>query len=256
MFKNVLEKIGVAGKNKSENASAEPLRYLVSSMLAGAYVGIGILLIFTIGGQLSAAESAFTKIVMGISFGIALSLVVMAGAELFTGNNLIMTIAGLEKSVKPVGIANVWVLSFIGNFIGSIIIGWLFVQTGLVDKGAVLDFFVKVSEAKTTNSISHLFFAGILCNVLVCLAVWCSFKLESETAKLIMIWWCLFAFITSGYEHSVANMTIFAVSFFVGKLSIGALLYNLLWVTLGNMVGGIALGGIYYYVSQTKKAKK
>lgn len=95
---------------------------------------------------------------------------------------------------------------------------------------------------------------GILCNTLVCLAVWCSMKLKEEVAKLVMIFWCLFAFITSGFEHSVANMTLLSVSLFIPHpetVSWAGLAANLIPVTLGNMVVGILFVGIaYWYIEK------
>lgn len=256
MFLSVINKVSTAGVTKARNAKKAPIKYLVASSLAGAYVGLGILLIFTIGGQLSPSQVPFTKIIMGISFGIALSLVIMAGAELFTGNNLVLSISTLNKETKASDLSRVWILSYIGNFVGSAVVAFFFVQSGLAS-GTVLEFFNNVSIAKTSNTISHLVFAGMLCNILVCLAVWCSIKLENEVAKLIMIWWCLFAFITTGFEHSVANMTIFMVSLLSGSsaITVSAMAYNLIWVTLGNVIGGVLIGSIYFYISSEKKDK-
>jgi len=102
----------------------------------------------------------------------------------------------------------------------------------------------------------ELFMRGILCNTLVCLAIWCSMKLKEETAKLIMIFWCLFAFITSGFEHSVANMTLLSISLFIPHpetVSWAGLAANLVPVTLGNIVGGMLFVGIaYWYIAREK----
>jgi len=112
---------------------------------------------------------------------------------------------------------------------------------------------IKVEE------IDHEYFLhmrGVLCNILVCLAVWCGTKLKSESAKLIMIFWCLFAFITSGFEHSIANMTLLTVSLlapFEKAVSLSGYFYNLSIVTLGNMVGGIVFVAVPYYLASKKK---
>lgn len=97
----------------------------------------------------------------------------------------------------------------------------------------------------------HLFLRGVLCNVLVCLAVWCGFRCKSESGKLIMIWWCLFAFITCGFEHSVANMTLLTIALLNpagAAVSAGGWLYNLMVVTAGNMAGGILFAAAPYAV--------
>ncbi|MBU3114611.1 formate/nitrite transporter family protein [Clostridium lacusfryxellense] len=255
MFSEEINKVSISAVKKSELLKKSKMRYLTSSALAGIYVGFGILLIFTIGGLLSASQSPATKIVMGASFGIALSLVIMAGSELFTGNNMTMTIGSLEKKVTWLDSANIWIYSFLGNFAGSVALAAIFVGAGLA-KGTTAAFILKTSQAKMATPSMELFLRGILCNMLVCLAVWCAIKLKEETAKLIMIFWCLFAFITTGFEHSIANMTLLSVSLMVphgAAISMGGLAHNLIWVTLGNFVGGaVFIGAAYWYISKEK----
>ncbi len=230
-------------------------RYLVASSWAGAYVGLGIILIMVVGGISTAADAGFTKVFMGLSFGIALSLVIMAGSELFTGNNMILMVGALDKKVTWFDAVKIWVASYIGNFIGSFVIGGLFVMTN-ISGTATGDFILKVAAGKMNGEFLPLMVKGILCNLLVCLAVLCAVKMKSESGKLIMIFWCLFAFITAGFEHSIANMTIFAMGLFMPHLetiSIGGMFANLIPVTIGNFIGGgIMLGGTYFYMGNTK----
>lgn len=251
MHNETLEKLTVAAKNKVNLLNSSRLKYIVSSAFAGLYVGIGILLIFTIGGLLTSANSPMTKIMMGVSFAIALSLVVMTGSELFTGNNMVMTAGTLNKGTRTKDLLRVWGYSFVGNLLGSLLVAGLFVGTGLVNKGAVMEFFATTSLAKASLPFMDLFFRGVLCNILVCVAVMCSFRTNDDTAKLIIIFMCLFAFITSGFEHSVANMTIFGVALFSsaikGATLMGAI-YNLFIVTLGNIAGGALVMGAGAYI--------
>ena len=251
MHNETLENLTVAAKNKVNLLNSSRLKYIVSSDFAGLYVGIGILLIFTIGGLLTSANSPMTKIMMGVSFAIALSLVVMTGSELFTGNNMVMTAGTLNKGTSTKDLLRVWAYSFVGNLIGSLLVAGLFVGTGLVNKGAVMEFFATTSLAKASLPFMDLFFRGVLCNILVCVAVMCSFRTNDDTAKLIIIFMCLFAFITSGFEHSVANMTIFGVALFSsaikGATLMGAI-YNLFVVTLGNIAGGALVMGVGAYI--------
>ena len=255
MYSEEINKVSASAVKKSEFLKKSKMKYLTASALAGIYVGFGILLIFTIGGSLAAAQSPVTKIVMGASFGIALSLVIMAGSELFTGNNMVMTIGSLEKKVTWMDSANIWIYSFIGNFVGSVALAALFVGSGLA-KGSTAAFILKVSQGKMAMPSMELFLRGILCNMLVCLALWCAIKLKEETAKLIMIFWCLFAFITTGFEHSIANMTLLSASLMIPHttaISIGGLAHNLLLVTLGNFVGGaVFIGATYWFISKEK----
>lgn len=255
MFVEEFTAAGNAAKAKSAHLSRNPVGYFFASMLAGAYVGLGILLIFSIGGQLAGAP--YTKLLMGVSFGIALSLVVIAGAELFTGNNFV-TVAGLmRKTINAGQLAKLWVVCCIGNWVGSIIIAALFFAAGL-STGGVGEFIANTSAAKMNAAPLELFFRAMLCNTLVCLAVWCGFRCKSESGKLIMIFWCLFAFITSGYEHSVANMTLLTAALFApfkAAVSMSGYFYNIAVVTLGNIAGGVLCVALpYCLISRQKEA--
>ena len=255
----IIQQINQSGLGKVNLLNQSKGKYVVSSMLAGLFVGLGIILIFTIGGLLMPAQVPRTKIIMGVSFGIALSLVIMAGGELFTGNNFIMTVSTLEKKTTWLDTFNIWLYSYVGNLAGSFLVAAIFVLTGLVT-GSVAEFIQSVASAKMNAPFMELFMRGILCNILVCLAIWCSVKLKEETAKLIMIFWCLFAFITSGFEHSVANMTLLSISLLVPHpetVSWAGFAANLIPVSLGNMAGGILFVGMsYWYIAKGKKGMK
>ncbi len=250
MYNLAMEKVTTAAVGKVKLYGSKG-RFFVASMMAGAFVGLGILLIFSISGML--ADSSAKSIVMGMSFGIALSLVIMVGSELFTGNNFIMTIGSMNKAVKWKDTIETWVVCYIGNLVGALVVSAIFVMANVgMDNGAITAL-AGAATAKAAMPVGVLIFRGILCNVLVCLAVFCSIKMENEVAKLIMIWWCLFAFITSSYEHSIANMTIYFTSILGGAdVSIGQMIYNLGFVTIGNMIGGILLGASYFYLGSKK----
>lgn len=253
MYSETLEKLIGAAQAKVGLLSSSKAKYWIVSMLAGMYVGLGIILIMSIGGMMG--DSPVKKIIMGISFGIALSLVIMAGSELFTGNNMIMTAASLEKKVKWSDTFKIWGWSWFGNWAGSIFVAALFVLSGLAT-GKTGEFIAGVASSKMTAAPVELFFRAMLCNILVCLAVLTSLKLKEESAKLIMIWWCLFAFITSGFEHSIANMTLLTIALFTsygGDVTLSGYFYNLGVVGLGNLVGGaFVLGWSYWMAGRTK----
>ncbi|MCQ2969604.1 MAG: formate/nitrite transporter family protein [Clostridium sp.] len=254
MFNEEFSKVAGAASAKSQLLKNNKVGYLISAMLAGVYVGMAIMLIFTIGGLLTASGAASTRIIMGIAFGGALSLVVFAGSELFTGNNFVMTVGSLNKTVSWVDTVKVWIAAFIGNLTGSILAGYMFFFTGLA-KGPVGEFIANTAATKMSLPASELFFRGIFCNILVCLAVWCTFRCKDDVSKLIMIFWCLFIFITSGFEHSVANMTLLTIGLLApgtAAVSISGYIYNIGIVTLGNMVGGILFVAIPYYLISRK----
>lgn len=253
MFGQEYEALSNAAVDKSKMLKSNPFGYLLLSALAGMYIGFGNLLINVEGGLLGGAP--YTKIVMGVSFGIALSLVVMAGAELFTGNNLVMTSGVLKKKITLGDAVSLWIVCWIGNLIGSVVLALLFHFSGLVTP-ATATFLATASAGKMSAPFVPLMIRGILCNILVCLAIWCSTKLKSEAAKLIMVWWCLFAFVACGFEHSIANMTQLTAALLdpAGQaVSLGGYVYNLLTVTLGNMIGGILFVAVPYYAAQVKK---
>ncbi|MGL5258915.1 MAG: formate/nitrite transporter family protein [Lachnospiraceae bacterium] len=255
MFLEEIESMSNIAKNKISFMRKKLLAFFLMSMLAGIYVGLGIILIFNIGGLLNANGFAGTKIVMGVAFGIALSLVVFAGSELFTGNNLIITVGISQGKVSVLEAIKLWIVCWLGNLAGSVLLAILYVQSGLA-KGIVGEFIAKTSVAKIIAPANELFFRAILCNMLVCLAVWCSNKMKSESGKLIIIFWCLFAFITSGFEHSVANMTLIAIAVLSPieeTVTLIGYFYNLGMVTLGNMVGGIVLIAIPYIIAAKQK---
>ncbi|WP_058486350.1 formate/nitrite transporter family protein [Defluviitalea phaphyphila] len=240
-------------KAKVEFLKNNLLGYFIASVLAGVFVGFGILLIFTIGGLLNGQP--YSKIVMGISFGIALSLVIIAGAELFTGNNFVMAVGAMGKKVSWKDVIKLWIVCYIGNWIGSIILALLFLGSGL-NRGNVGEFIASAAATKMGIDIIPLFIRGILCNILVCVAVWSGFRCKSDSGKLIMISLCLFAFITTGFEHSVANMTLLTIALispFEAAVSLGGYFYNIIIVTLGNMIGGIVCLAIPYFLMSKKK---
>lgn len=253
MSGDTLNKLCDVAKLKVDFWKKSKGKFIVASLLAGFYVGIGILLIMTIGGLLSSVGSAYTKIVMGVSFGIALSLVIFAGSELFTGNNLIMMVGVLNKKVTWSDTIGIWIYSYIGNFMGSFLIALMFVYADLT-KGTTRKFILSVTAAKMNGAFIPLLMRGILCNILVCLAILCAIRMQSESGKLIMIFWCLFAFITTGFEHSIANMTILSIGLLIphpDTISLLGLANNLIPVTIGNVIGGaLLLGGSYYYIGK------
>ena len=246
MFREDYELAADAALSKVSFLKKNPAGYFVMSMLAGMFIGFGVLLAFTAGGLLSPAP--YTKVVMGLSFGVALSLVVTAGAELFTGNNFVMTAGLIHKKISFGQALGLWGVCWLGNLAGGMLLGCIYHFTGLSGE-AVGMFMASCAEAKMSAGFVPLLCRGVLCNILVCLAVWCGFRCKSESGKLIMVFWCLFAFFTTGFEHSIANMTLFTAALlspFDFSVSLGGGLYNLAVVTLGNMLGGIVFVALPY----------
>lgn len=247
MYNDALDSVIQAGKKKIKFLDENPLGFILSSILAGVFVGFGILLIFSISAVTQGLN--FTKILMGMSFGVALSLVIMAGSELFTGNNFVMGVGLFRKEIRIRQVIKLWLVCYIGNWIGSWILAFLFSHSGLMTEN-LNQVVANASLAKTQVPFVGLLIRGMLCNVLVCIAVWLSIKMKSESGKLIMIFWCLFAFITTGFEHSVANMTLLSLDILqpVSSISISGYFYNILTASLGNMIGGIFFVALPYVI--------
>lgn len=243
-----------AAAAKAALLKKNPGGYFLLSALAGMYVGFGVLLVFTLSGAM--AGSPFTKLVMGCTFGVALSLVVVAGAELFTGNNMVMTAGLLRKTVTAGDTVKLWTFCWLGNLAGSILLAVIYYLTGLYG-GATLTAMTDAAAAKMTAGFIPLLARGILCNTLVCLAVWCGFRSRSEAGKLIMIFWCILAFFATGFEHSVANMTLLTLSLMNSggneAISMGGYWYNLLTVTAGNMIGAVLLVALPYHAASAER---
>jgi len=236
---------------KVQAMRSNPLGFLIASMMAGAYVGVGILLIFSIGQTI---DPSVRSLAMGASFGVALTLVIFAGSELFTGHTMMMTIGLMRGSIGLGGLCASWIFTWIGNLAGCALLAWLFYAGGggaILKQGADLIF--NVSAYKMNSAPEALVARGILCNWLVCLAIWTSARATSDAAKCILIFWCLFAFIACGFEHSIANMTIFSVALLgnhPASVTVDGMFYNLGWVTLGNAIAGaIFMAGAYLRVN-------
>jgi nitrite transporter NirC len=250
--------IANAARTKAGFLKHSPIEYLVLSLMAGAYVGLGIVLIFAIGAPLQAMGSGAVKAVMGASFGVALTLVIFAGSELFTGNNLVMTIGALSRTVTASAVGKVWAVSFIGNLAGSMLLALATAASGVLGKAPAKDFVLAVVTAKMAAPLSELFYRAVLCNILVCLAVWMALRAKDETARLVLIFWCLFAFIGAGFEHSIANMTLLSLGLFLphdhSLVTWMGFARNLSVVTAGNVVGGALFIALpYWYVAQGQR---
>lgn len=248
-----VKKICEMGKKKVAYMDKNPIGYLILSVLAGIYVGFGITLIFNVGAPFAMAGSVATKLVMGVSFGVALTLVIFAGSELFTGNNMFGVVGALSNEIKWSKVGKIFTLSLIGNFVGSLFIAYLVTQSGSVSGEAQQALIQKVAAAKMNKSAMELFLLGILCNWLVCLAVWTSARTTNDAAKIMLIFWCLFAFIGSGFEHSIANQTLLAMALFLphGEMvTWGGFLWNQIFVIAGNIIGGgFFVGALYWFAS-------
>lgn len=228
-----------------------PLRFTVSGMLAGAYVGVAVVLMLNAAGPLVVADDGWAKLISGLVFGVALTLVVFAGAELVTSSMMTLTQGTLMHATARGPAAGALGFTFAANLLGSAVFGVLVAVSGILhaNPGAAT-MLTGILDAKAHESPLELFVRGILCNVLVCLAIWMVARLTTDGPKLAVIFWALLAFITSGFEHVVANMTTYTLGLATGVPSATWLAFgtNMLWVGLGNLVGGALVVGLAYWL--------
>lgn len=213
------------------------------------------------------------KFIAGLIFPVGLMLVLIAGGELFTGNNLI-TIAVLDKKVHVFSMLKNWCFVYLGNFIGSVFIAYLIFKSGQLHSGANLlaGMTIKIAYGKVSLSFTQAICLGIMCNWLVCLAVWLCYGAKDMTGKLFATFFPIWLFITSGFEHSVANMYYIPAGIFAKTIPEYAeashisaqnlailnwsnfFINNLLPVTLGNIIGGAFFVATVYWLCYRKKA--
>jgi nitrite transporter NirC len=259
-----LQESGAAAKAELVRRSLP--RYLVLAMLAGGYVGVAVALLIATASAFITSQNPGATLVKGSVFGVALTLVVFAGAELFTGVVPAMLQGLTARRTSVVDLALVWAASWVGNLVGSLLFAAMVNASGVFSTGAVSSkthhtaTFVALAgiiKGKIGLDAGQLFWRAVLCNFLVCLGLWMAARASSDAAKLIVLWWALLAFISTGFEHSVANMTIFGLGIFahVPGATVASFAENLFWVTIGNIVGGGLLVGLAYaYAGRSPRA--
>ena len=241
------------------SATKNPLAYLVQSMLAGSYIGVAVILMVSAAGPFLLVDSPAVKLIGGLVFGVALTLVLIAGGELVTSNMMTLTQGALGRTISWGKWVSTLVFCFFGNVLGAFVFAGLIHFTGLLERDtAAGKMLISMLEGKGHESSVELFFRGILCNMLVCLAIWSAVRLKTEIARLTVIFWCLLAFITSGFEHVVANMTTFGIGLFGGFPETNWLEFarNMTVVGFGNLVGGGLIVGLGYFIVSGNSLRK
>ncbi len=225
------------------------LQLTMLGLLAGAFIGLGAMM-FTLVASDAGLGFAASRLLGGLSFSLGLILVTVAGAELFTGNNM-LAMAWADGCVSTHQVLRNWAVVCAANFAGALglaVLVWLSGYADLND-GNVGRTAVRIAIAKAQLPIAEAFFRGVLCNVLVCMAVWMALAGRSVTDKVLAVVFPITAFVAAGFEHSIANMYLMPLGMLLGA-PIGAadMARNLLPVIAGNLVGGSVLVALVYYV--------
>ena len=260
---------------KAEAIGAQKARMDVPSLavlgiLAGAFIGLGAMFAITV---LAGADGVLPfgagRLIAGLVFSLGLILVVVGGAELFTGNTL-MVMALAARKITVTEMLRAWAIVYIGNFIGAFGTAVLVMLSGqyLSGDGSVASVVLSLSVAKVALPFDRALFLGVLCNVLVCLAVWLSIGARSTGDKVLAVLFPVSAFVAAGFEHSVANMYLIPLGLLIkswgpaslfaqiaippenlAALTWSGFLWNLIPVTVGNVIGGgVLVGGVYWFV--------
>ncbi|MCL1955402.1 MAG: formate/nitrite transporter family protein [Spirochaetes bacterium] len=266
----------------TSNAGIIKTQRKIFSMLILSFLG-GVYIAFASEGSTMAAYNLLAnadtyglgKVLAGAVFGTGLMLIVLAGGELFTGNSLII-VSVLDRKVRVRAMLLNWLLVYIGNFLGSLCIAVMMYKSGLFNSsnGLLGGMTIKIASYKTALPFHSAFFLGIMCNWLVCLAVWVSYGTADTAGKALTIFFIICLFITSGFEHSIANMYYITAGIFakqnpqwlamsqvpadqIADLNwLNFTVKNLVPVTLGNIIGGSCMVGVLYWLSREFQNKR
>ena len=263
------EEVGV------KKATTDAQTLFILSVLAGAFIAFGAIFATTVSAGGAALPYGVTRLLTGVTFSVGLILVIVGGAELFTGNNMIV-MAWANGKVATRSLLLNWTIAFIGNFVGAFSTAILMFYTAqyTFGGGAVGLAALSTAHAKTSLELVPALTLGIMCNVLVCLAVWMCYGARTSVGKVVIIVPPITAFVAAGFEHSIANIYFIPIALFIKAgapdsfwMSIGktaadfpALTWgnffvgNLVPVTIGNIIGGsVLVAAVYWFVYLRKK---
>jgi formate/nitrite transporter len=239
-------RVETAGVTKTQLPA---LSVFALSMLAGAFIAFGAMF-YTLAMTGSGLGFGPSRVLGGLAFSLGLILVIVGGAELFTGNSLIV-MAWASKRISSSALLRNWGLVYLGNLAGALEMVALSYLAGTLSLGggAVGETARMIATAKLALPADQAFFRALLCNVLVCLAVWLCYAARDIAGKILAILWPITAFVALGFEHSVANMYLIPIGMLAGAgFDLAGFAHNLLWVSLGNIAGGAGFVALVYWI--------
>lgn len=253
--KEIAERVETVGVAK---AKLPLLSMAILGLLAGAFIGLGALYFVLIKSD-ATLGFATSQVLGGVAFSLGLILVVVAGAELFTGNNL-LAMAWADHKISTKDLLRNWLVVCCTNFVGASGMALLVFYSGHpeMNNAAIAEQYLKIATAKCSLPFWTAFFRGVLCNILVCLAIWMAFAGRSVMDKVVAIIFPISAFVAAGFEHSIANMYFIPMGMLLEASGYGVpnvetvhwtgFFNNLIPVILGNLVGGSLFVGFVYYI--------
>lgn len=224
---------------------------ILLGIFAGSFIAFGGVGYLIVTQTMVSVDPGVAKFLGAAVFPVGLMLVVLAGGELFTGNCL-MTIALVDRKIKLKDVLRNWTVVYFANFVGALIIAYICAKTGIIS-GAVKDGVFSIVKGKLSADFIDILLKGILCNVLVCLAVWLTFGAQDSIGKIFSSWFPIMLFVILGFDHCIANMLYFTAAKFSGySVTFGEIFVkNLIPATIGNIIGGgvvVSLGYYYSYI--------
>jgi formate/nitrite transporter len=257
-----------------KKAALDPISTFMLAILAGAFIAMGALFATTVIAGGAGLPYGVVRLLAGLAFTLGLIMVVVAGSELFTGNNLIV-MAFLSGRVPLSGLVRNWIVVYAGNFVGAVLTAYLvFLSRQFTFGNGVIGLtMLNIGEAKTSLDFIQAIALGIACNALVCIAVWMCFSARSTVDKILAIIPPIAAFVAAGFEHSIANMYFIPIALFVKYMGSphffdgiqktpadfphltwgNFFIANLLPVTIGNIIGGAIMVGVMYWLIYLRK---
>lgn len=229
------------------------MRLVVMAIMGGMFIALGGLLAVVVAGgslEIGRGNPGLQKFILGALFPMGLIAVVLTGVDLFTSNCATQFVSLFRRKINLVDMLRVWTVSWLGNFVGALIVAWLFAYcTHLVAADQPwTPYLLKLASGKLSNSFGVTFAKGILANMLVCAATWQGYSAKDTMGRIVAIWLPVMAFVTLGMEHSIANMFFIPAAMFAGlDVSVEHFVTaNLIPATLGNIVGGALFIGLPY----------
>ncbi|MGG0658361.1 formate/nitrite transporter family protein [Rummeliibacillus pycnus] len=235
-------------------ASYSIFKMLVLGFLGGAFIALGFLLDIRVSGNMPEAWGSFAGFIGAAVFPLGLILVLLAGAELITGNMMSVAMAFYAKKISIPALIRNWFWVTLANLLGALFVAFFFGHiVGLTETGPFLHKTVAIAKAKTADSFLQTFISGIGCNWLVCLAVWLAYGANDFVGKIAGIWFPVTAFVAIGFQHVVANMFVIPAAIFAGQATWTEFISNVIPAFLGNVVGGAVFVGLIYFISYQKE---
>jgi len=257
MESNALEALRNKAQASAQMVQHRPMEYLIRAMLAGIYLGFATIFCLKTVNRMYMDLEPMTGFVAAILFGVALVMIVYGGAELFTGNTMYFTISTLTGYTSVKTTLRVWTFCFIGNALGGLFFALLMAPTGIIQELGMQNWLFALVEGKMNHTTIEIFFRAILCNWMVCMAIFLPKTLKNEFAQIFTLMLLVSVFFVSSFEHVIANLVSFSLVLIIPHpetITIGKAIHNLIPATLGNIIGGaLFMGALYTWLNVKKE---